>query len=224
MSTPEDRRAAWIALMSALEAQLTATRENARAMARRSLDAWDDPEAQAKAPEWNATAWAASQLLRDLRVIPAPIVPRDDVTGQATLDDLVTQEPEATIGGHVMACHNQRDSLDWECSCPSSTPGDELVEGVALRLPLQCPECLNGKHPNCDGVAYDDILDDTTPCECSCLDSREDHRPVIDNDGDTWTRQADGTWKGTWGPSQRPHGITMESRQAVVEAFGERDA
>lgn len=202
MSTPEDRRAAWIALMSSLEAQLTITRENARAQAQLCHEA-GEPSVLAMIPEWESTAWAASQLLRDLRVIPAPVVPRDDVTGQATLDDLVE---------------------------PSSTPGDESVEEPRL----QCPECLNGKHPNCDGVAYDEKADDTVPCACPCLTAPTppqaepfvpdlDDRPVIDNDGDVWTRQSDGTWKGTWGGrGGRRHSITLESRQAVVDAWGER--
>lgn len=29
-----------------------------------------------------------------------------------------------------------------------------------------CPECVAGKHYNCDGSAWDDELDEVTTCEC----------------------------------------------------------
>ena len=29
-----------------------------------------------------------------------------------------------------------------------------------------CPECVSGKCQNCNGVAWDDKADATTPCEC----------------------------------------------------------
>ena len=30
------------------------------------------------------------------------------------------------------------------------------------------PECRDGKHPNCDGQAWDDDADELTACRCSC--------------------------------------------------------
>lgn len=29
-----------------------------------------------------------------------------------------------------------------------------------------CPECVNGKHKNCDGNAWDDVEDELTDCRC----------------------------------------------------------
>lgn len=31
-----------------------------------------------------------------------------------------------------------------------------------------CPECAQGKHPNCVGSAWDDTLDAPVPCGCDC--------------------------------------------------------
>lgn len=197
MSTPEDRRAAWIALMSSLEAQLTATRENARAhavTAKAILEDTGHSTPGSTEADWEATAWAAAQLLRDLRVIPAPVVPRDDETGQATLDDLIK---------------------------PSSTPGDESVEepddGRQVHWVGEHGQTLHLSH-NLSHPPH--LTQDAEKVTCRrCLHFL--HAPVIDGDGDTWTRQEDGTWKGTWGPAGRQHSTTLESRQAIVEAFGE---
>lgn len=30
-----------------------------------------------------------------------------------------------------------------------------------------CPECVQGKHDNCDGMTLDPIKDILTPCECT---------------------------------------------------------
>lgn len=30
------------------------------------------------------------------------------------------------------------------------------------------PECAQGKHDNCDGMAMDDASDDIVTCQCSC--------------------------------------------------------
>lgn len=32
--------------------------------------------------------------------------------------------------------------------------------------PLICPECRDGKHINCDGTAWCDVIDFPAPCEC----------------------------------------------------------
>jgi len=37
---------------------------------------------------------------------------------------------------------------------------------TATDQPLLCPECRNGKHPNCDGHAWDQTADAPAPCEC----------------------------------------------------------
>lgn len=31
-----------------------------------------------------------------------------------------------------------------------------------------CPECLSGKHVNCDGRALDEITDLIVQCQCGC--------------------------------------------------------
>ena len=30
------------------------------------------------------------------------------------------------------------------------------------------PDCRDGKHPACDGRAWDDTTDDMTTCTCTC--------------------------------------------------------
>lgn len=35
-----------------------------------------------------------------------------------------------------------------------------------MRRP-SCPECVAGKHQNCDGTAWDDERDDITECGCN---------------------------------------------------------
>lgn len=46
-----------------------------------------------------------------------------------------------------------------------------------------CPDCGAGKHPNCDGTAWDADADDVTFCACSRSHFTAGHRPpqpVID--------------------------------------------
>jgi hypothetical protein len=33
--------------------------------------------------------------------------------------------------------------------------------------PSICPECMAGKHPNCDGTAWDVVADTETQCQCT---------------------------------------------------------
>lgn len=33
---------------------------------------------------------------------------------------------------------------------------------------IRCPECVAGKHGNCDGTAWDAVTDEPIPCGCSC--------------------------------------------------------
>jgi hypothetical protein len=82
--SPAELRAAWIALAKDQETRLLMTRENARALGARAAD---DPDSGPAAGEWRATTWAADQLLRAVRGLPAPVVPRDDTLGQATLEE-----------------------------------------------------------------------------------------------------------------------------------------
>ena len=56
--------------------------------------------------------------------------------------------------------------------------GDELIDvdqgepPVAVRIPCPvcagrwCPECVAGKHGNCDGVAYNGAIDQEVDCVC----------------------------------------------------------
>lgn len=39
------------------------------------------------------------------------------------------------------------------------------VAGVELD-PEPCPECAQGKHGNCDGTTWDNLLDEPAPCPC----------------------------------------------------------
>jgi hypothetical protein len=51
-------------------------------------------------------------------------------------------------------------------------PGDstalvqEMSEYQPPAKPPRCPECVQGKHPNCDGYTWDDELDEPTACPC----------------------------------------------------------
>jgi hypothetical protein len=51
--------------------------------------------------------------------------------------------------------------------CPVGCPAHEVwcAEEVVLK-PEACPECKAGKHPNCDGTAWD--FDTDRPTECPC--------------------------------------------------------
>lgn len=46
--------------------------------------------------------------------------------------------------------------------------GDRLTEDAWLRHNCgpTCPECVTGKHGNCDGTAYDHDSDEITTCHC----------------------------------------------------------
>jgi hypothetical protein len=113
-NTPAARRSAWVQLMAQVEGNLVATREHARTMAAMSRDL--EPAVLERlnvsaAEEWDATAWAADRLLRDLSMILPPEVPLDHTLGQATFLDLEQEEhPLMTL-------------------VASSTPGDEPGEG-----------------------------------------------------------------------------------------------
>lgn len=46
--------------------------------------------------------------------------------------------------------------------------------------PAICPECLTGKHGACNGVAWDFMSDQATPCRCACQTPTEaDDEPDI---------------------------------------------
>jgi hypothetical protein len=48
-------------------------------------------------------------------------------------------------------------------------PSGLTVADIKSRLqggPPPCPECVQGKHPNCDGYTWDDELDEPTACPC----------------------------------------------------------
>jgi hypothetical protein len=37
-----------------------------------------------------------------------------------------------------------------------------------------CPECEQGKHGNCDGTTWDDLLDQPAPCPCFCVETDDE--------------------------------------------------
>jgi hypothetical protein len=46
-----------------------------------------------------------------------------------------------------------------------------MAQMVADHIPGQawvCPECVQGKHQNCDGQAWDFDADEPTGCGCEC--------------------------------------------------------
>lgn len=47
---------------------------------------------------------------------------------------------------------------------------DALPRPVAVEVGVICPECDNGKHPNCDGRALHPVTDELTACTCPCTD------------------------------------------------------
>lgn len=90
--TPEQRRDAWLGLVSDLEARLVMTKENARASrswAERAAAGATTarPAALAKMVEYDATAWAAQRLLDSLKTLEPPAIPVDNEKGQASLLD-----------------------------------------------------------------------------------------------------------------------------------------
>lgn len=49
--------------------------------------------------------------------------------------------------------------------------GEQTTERIRRHMGLSrwvCPECVQGKHSNCDGTAWDFELDQLTACGCSC--------------------------------------------------------
>jgi hypothetical protein len=46
-------------------------------------------------------------------------------------------------------------------------------KGVDWSEPVPCPECQQGKHGNCDGTSWDDLLDQ--PCPCPCEEAGHGH-------------------------------------------------
>lgn len=46
----------------------------------------------------------------------------------------------------------------------------DTTTGLALSIvsgPQPCPECMQGKHQNCDGGTWDEVHDEPAPCPCS---------------------------------------------------------
>lgn len=43
-----------------------------------------------------------------------------------------------------------------------------VASEIVAPAPLLCPECLTGKHRNCDGSAWDFLADEVGVCGCSC--------------------------------------------------------
>lgn len=87
-STPEQKRDAWVSLMSGLEVTLTTTLSHAQASEKMAQAIQDDTGHSRPGftpPDWDATAWAAKKLLEQLRAVPAPVVPEDPALGQAVI-------------------------------------------------------------------------------------------------------------------------------------------
>lgn len=97
--TPEERRDAWLKLVSQMEAKLLATREHAKAMVGLCRPG--------RAPDWEATAWAAQRLLEELKGLEPPVVPVDHERGQGDLLTLVSSTPGENPGDDVerYTCH-----------------------------------------------------------------------------------------------------------------------
>lgn len=45
-------------------------------------------------------------------------------------------------------------------------PGVRPLVGGRVTEQAICPECAAGKHPNCDGTAWDHERDELTTCQC----------------------------------------------------------
>lgn len=51
-----------------------------------------------------------------------------------------------------------------------------------------CPECVAGKHKNCDGSAWCTQHNDTTFCDCECCNFETNESCDCEQDGDTIVR------------------------------------
>ena len=49
---------------------------------------------------------------------------------------------------------------------PGDDDGDVLYRFVTKPVPILCPECVQGKHRNCNGGAWDPATDSAAPCQC----------------------------------------------------------
>lgn len=58
----------------------------------------------------------------------------------------------------------------------AATLADEGWEVNARVTTDQCPECRNGKHPNCTGWALD-AADEVVSCGCSCREATPEATP-----------------------------------------------
>lgn len=54
---------------------------------------------------------------------------------------------------------------------------DTVTPSLAEQPPATCPECRNGKHPNCE-PAWDPVTDTTTPCTCTHGADEDDDEPM----------------------------------------------
>lgn len=131
------------------------------------VDAWHPDETAAAAcppmpdprTDWNAYAEAINAGVQaghpgaeHFRPSPSP-APLDDGTDRtARLTD---------------------DDLPGQWSLSDFTGGDPNEQSYAQRVRdsrTVCPECRAGKHPNCDGTAWDVEADGPTVCTCHTLD------------------------------------------------------
>lgn len=126
------------------------------------VDAWHHQEADAAAcpafpspqEDWNGYATLVNLGLSPghpgvEHFVPTPETP-DALLGVVT-------PPETDSAGVPLADQppGTWDRADYEGGDPDTGP-----------IPV-CPECRNGKHPNCDGTAWDVDADAPTSCRCS---------------------------------------------------------
>lgn len=95
--------------------------------------------------------------------------------------------PLAYLAPFMKALHRQRTELAKErrtarrIVVPWEWPGKDFDGATLYGLPIQrrpgaaepfvdalqdCPECMQGKHTNCNGITWDDAADEPTACPC----------------------------------------------------------
>lgn len=160
--TPKDLKEAWEALMVDLERQLLATRANARARTR--AEVWPQPALT----QWQATAWAATRILEQVKGLPVPEVPVDHTEGQASILDAIAEDP-----------------ICWMWQYPDTWP--HAVTSLADTRVTKDPEAVTC--PGCRAAI-------SPPSPSTSGDEPVEHRPrrLLDREGELWEELETGRW------------------------------
>lgn len=163
------------------------------------VDAWHPDPADHGCPplpdprtDWNGYALALQQGLAPGHPGAEHFVPVDAIEVAAAIDfnevampavpDLLGALQDSLRAEHVHGDHTDLDARIDALHGPGAAAAldaaiadgsifaDSLPSPVAVEVGVICPECDNGKHPNCDGRALHPVTDELTACACPCTD------------------------------------------------------